>query len=571
MKNTHDYANTSLHVKFLSASGNNAGKYLTWYKSGSYINNTSIIRDSDRDINNIPLGYTCQQSMLKSTLYYGKWTWKDSIECYVINTYLNHSHTFIKLYIITMLGNSIIFVLLNLWFVYLNLNFDITSLYVGNSNVESPQESNSISESALHHTESFIEKYFGMLCFWKFKQYELGIIQSITYEINIENKQTFMEKFFKMLYFNKLEAFPMHSLSCDNIIPQKLNYSDPVDHSIILKKLKLSNDADHSIILKKLKYNDSVNNINLCQKLREIFYNTAEYRDGIPHFECNPRDKFLYACKSSLGYRVTKGLTHTGIMDINCPPEAIDKNARANFLALAESIHTNAIELSKLPELKDMYDEKQMRIMWLHAGIDTFKGAIEHVWHNINASHMYIKTLNSTLSNLKAQRDAAEHQIAFCAEMVGTPSLDQITELDGEVAYLTNKAVTVRLQQLDTEILIMETSFDAKKLSTELNEERDQYRLDLEIFKTSLAADLKRTYEKLGSNLTTSMRHEINYVVAKRVTEGQLNIFDEHIRNFTNLISEEEAVVEKYYEKCARANVDLSMFKRAIEDCEHIK
>jgi hypothetical protein len=92
-----------------------------------------------------------------------------------------------------------------------------------------------------------------------------------------------MEKFFKMLYFNKLEAspkFPMHSLGCDNIIPKKLNYNHPVDHSIILQKLKASNPAGHSIILEKVnyydaldnhplanKYNDGLNNVQLANKL----------------------------------------------------------------------------------------------------------------------------------------------------------------------------------------------------------------------------------------------------------------------------------------------------------------
>jgi hypothetical protein len=80
--------------------------------------------------------------------------------------YTNYGYSFIKLYYITILVYSLVFILLNLWLLYLNFNFDITNLYTGNSNIESHlQPSNSINESVLHHTESFIEKYFGMLCF----------------------------------------------------------------------------------------------------------------------------------------------------------------------------------------------------------------------------------------------------------------------------------------------------------------------------------------------------------------------------------------------------------------------
>lgn len=81
--------------------------------------------------------------------------------------YTNYVSFFIKLYYIVILSYGLVFILLNLRFLYLNFNFDITSLYTGNFyNIESHLESsNSINESALAHAESFIEKYFGMLCF----------------------------------------------------------------------------------------------------------------------------------------------------------------------------------------------------------------------------------------------------------------------------------------------------------------------------------------------------------------------------------------------------------------------
>lgn len=55
--------NPPLNMKFLSTYANNLDKSLTRYK-GPYINNTPVITKSNR---NIPLNYTCQQSMLKST------------------------------------------------------------------------------------------------------------------------------------------------------------------------------------------------------------------------------------------------------------------------------------------------------------------------------------------------------------------------------------------------------------------------------------------------------------------------------------------------------------------------
>jgi hypothetical protein len=209
----------------------------------------------------------------------------------------------------------------------------------------------------------------------------------------------------------------------------------------------------------------------------------------------------------------------------------------------------------------------------LHAAVDSFARGINSYKLNIDASLMYIKTLNDTMSVFKDRLALAEREVNFYTSLLALYP-DETMNCDNLESAITTDLVSNRLLILDLEMELIRASFDAKKSFIPIHEDnRTEEMRSLEELQGKLRTYVGEGYSMLNDSLESRNRYlcDVNSIIAKRVAEGQIGLYKEHIERFANLISEENELVEKYYEKCSQANLHLSMFKKAIDDCEHIK
>lgn len=247
--------------------------------------------------------------------------------------------------------------------------------------------------------------------------------------------------------------------------------------------------------------------------------------------------------------------------------QTIDRHNRANILAQAEAIHTKAIELSKMPELKDLKDEARMRMMPLHSTMDTFHRVICNERQNSMASAMYIRILERTISAFNELIFETKLEVDFFTRRLELQE-NTVTQLDKELSYKVYSVLTSRLHRIDADI----QEYDLTLLVGNKDEDVRQKSLsDIKVLQAALSEEIIEGYNDINSHYNERCKylHDLDATTSKKVAERKIELYREHLEKYADLHSKEEELLIQHHNKLAGLEVEFSMFKEAIRDSKY--
>jgi hypothetical protein len=243
-----------------------------------------------------------------------------------------------------------------------------------------------------------------------------------------------------------------------------------------------------------------------------------------------------------------------------------DENAIDNILAQAKAIEDKAIELSKMPELKDMKAEAKMRMMPLHSTIDLYDRVVGNQRRNIMASCMYIHILKGTMSTFNDLIAETKLEVAFFTRRLAAQQTT-VTQLDEELSSAVNGIFTNRLRKIDAEI----KEYDESILIGYKGKDASESVSDYKTLQAALSGEIATGYQNIINHINERCQylHDIDATTSIRVGERKIELYREHMEKYADLISKEEELLVQHHNKISAIEVDLSMFKVAIQDSKY--